>query len=95
MIVLFYRYFHQDTSCGLVLFTNSLWETNDFSTYLWIYPRTLFIHNSFPELKQDKFIKFCKIAQQGWIEINENEAKLTPAGADVVRTSNRTYWFAF
>ncbi|OUK39122.1 hypothetical protein BU183_05630 [Enterococcus faecium] len=45
----------------------------------------LFIHNSFPELKQDKFYQILqKIAQQGWIEINENEAKLTPAGADML-----------
>lgn len=45
----------------------------------------LFIHNSFPELKQDKFYQILqKIAQQGWIEINENEAKLTPTGADML-----------
>ncbi|MEO2701883.1 hypothetical protein ABHA11_13505, partial [Enterococcus faecium] len=43
----------------------------------------LFAHNSFPDLKQDKFYQIMqKLAQQGWIEINENEAKLTSAGAD-------------
>ena len=26
MIVLFYRYFHQETSCESALFTSSLWE---------------------------------------------------------------------
>ena len=43
MIVLFYRYFHQDTSCGLVLFTNSLWE-NERLQYLFMDLPTNFVY---------------------------------------------------
>ena len=61
-----------------------MWE-NERLQYLFIgfTHELLFAHNSFPDLKQDKFYQIMqKLAQQGWIEINENEAKLTSAGAD-------------
>ena len=60
MIVFILSLFSSGHKLRISSLTNSLWKTNDFSTYLWIYPRTLFIHNSFPELKQDKFYQILQ-----------------------------------